>query len=452
MPSAQNTREGEDFLAAHPEVSEIDLLIADGNGLLRGKRIQREALIKTCRDGLCLAGSIFSSDITGNTVEETGLGVDEGDADRLCWPVPGSLHLVPWEPHRAQMLLTMHELDGRAFFADPRQVLASVLARFDELELTPVVAVELEFYLIDAERRPDGGPQPPVSAVSGRRVAQTQVYSIADLDDQAGLLKAITDACGAQQIPAFTAVAEYAPGQYEVNLSHQPDAVAACDDAILLKRLVKALARQHGQGATFMAKPYARTSGSGMHIHVSLLDRDGRNIFAAGQDSDLESAVGGLLQTLPESMALLAPNANSYRRFQPESYVPLAASWGHNNRTVALRIPAGPEEARRIEHRVAGADANPYLVVAALLAGIHHGISTGAEAGDPVTGNADDQLEPDLPLDWMSALEALDNGEVMHEYLGRDFCNVYLETRTFELREFHKVVSALEYEWYLDAF
>lgn len=453
MQRLSDPSEPERLLATGSAFRDVDLLIPDSSGILRGKRVQFDALAKVYRDGMPLPGSIFGADIAGNTIEETGLGFDEGDADRLCWPIPGTLLPVPWEARRAQALLAMHEADGRPFFADPRQVLARVLARFGELRLTPVVAVELEFYLIDRERRPGGAPQPPLSPTSGRRMGQTQVYSMTDLDDHAPLLAEITKACEIQSIPAFTAVAEYAPGQFEVNLEHRANALSACDHAVLLKRLVKSIARHHGVDATFMAKPYPAASGSGLHLHVSLQDATGANVFAGGPgraESDaMRHALGGLLTLLPESMAVFAPNANSFRRFTPGAYVPLAPTWGHNNRTVALRIPTGPAASHRIEHRVAGADANPYLVAAAVLAGVHYGLSQGCDPGDPVTGNADEQHDPSLPLTWGEALEAFELAETLPEYLGRDFCHVYFETRAAERRKFRQVITPLEYEWYL---
>jgi len=326
-------------------------------------------------------------------------------------------------------------------------------AVYQALGLTPVMAVELELYLIDRERSRSGAPLPPVSPGSGKRSRQTQVYSMADLDDQSALLAAIAEASALQRIPAFTAVAEYAPGQFEVNLQHRPDALVACDDAVLIKRLIKALARQHDLDATFTAKPYPAQAGSGLHLHLSLQDGSGANVFAGdGEPSDndaLRHALGGLVTLLPESMALLAPNANSFRRFTPRVYVALAPTWGYNNRTVALRIPAGPSHARRIEHRVAGADANPYLVTAAILAGVHYGLTQRCDPGVAVTGNADEQREPNLPLTWGEALEAFALSEILPEYMGSDFCHVYYQTRAAERRRFQAVVTALEYEWYL---
>lgn len=442
------------FLEDHPEIRDVDLLIADCNGVLRGKRLQRDSLAKVYVEGLCLPGSVFGGDIAGSTVEKTGLGQDTGDADCLCWPVPNTLKPVPWENGRGQVLLSMYDLEGRPFFADPRQVLRRVLEHTATRGLQPVVAVELEFYLCDGELGPDGRPLPPRSPRSGRRIGQTQVYSVADLEDQAALLDDIRAGCEAQKLPAFAAVAEYAPGQFEINLNHRPDPLSACDDAVQLKRLLKALARRHGLTATFMAKPYAHCSGSGMHIHVSLVNSDGCNVFSAPLDAPptrLGHAIGGLLETMVESMPLWAPNVNSYRRFQADSFVPLGPNWGPNNRTVAVRIPAGPEGARRLEHRVAGADANPYLVMAAVLAGIHHGLEQEADPGKPVAGNAALHGPRSLPLTLPAALAALRAGSVVPAVIGEEFCAVYCASRAAEQQAFDRTITPLEYDWYLDS-
>jgi len=445
--------EARTFLAQHPDVSSIDLLIADGNGIVRGKRINDDHLEKVYSKGICLPGSIFGLDTCGQTVEETGLGFEKGDADNMCFPVPGTLTLTGWRTGAgAQLLMTMKDDDGSPFYADPRIVLAGILDRFHPLGLTPVVAVELEFYLLDTERDERGRPQPPRSPITGQRESSTQVYGMAELDDYTEFMDEVRRIADVQGVPADTAVSEYAPGQYEVNLSHLPDAVRACDHAVMLKRIVKRAANSLGMEATFMAKPYPEQSGRGMHVHVSLLDDKGRNIFA-GDDAlgseMLRWAAGGLMESMSESLALLAPNANSYRRFQPDSFVPLAPTWGVNNRTVAIRVPAGDPQATRVEHRLAGADANPYLVMAAVLAGIHRGITAQVDPGPPVVGNAGEQVERELPSGWLHAVEAFEESALMRDYLGQRFMDIYSACKRFERESFASHVTSLEYQWYL---
>jgi len=360
-------------LAQMPACNAIDLILPDMNGLLRGKRITADALEKVYVDGVCLPMSLIATDITGNTVEETGLGYDIGDEDRICRPVPGSLRPVPWQQRpMAQLLLAMEDGSGGMFAANPREVLKRVVQRFAERGLTPVVAVELEFYLLDGDLDAAGRPLTSRNPATGERNTTTQVYYLQDLNDYQRFTDAVADACAAQGIPADTAVAEYAPGQFEINLKHRHDAVLACDDAIYLKRAIKAVAEQHGMIASFMAKPFVEQAGSGTHIHVSVLDRAGNNIFActpATPADTLRHAIGGLQQVSRDCMLMFAPHGNSYRRFVLNAFVPLNDCWGFNNRTVAMRVPHSNPANVRVEHRIAGADANPYLVTAAVLAG-----------------------------------------------------------------------------------
>ncbi|MGK4658862.1 glutamine synthetase family protein [Pseudomonas aeruginosa] len=441
--------EPSEFLKEHPEVQFVDLLIADMNGVVRGKRIERNSLNKVFEKGINLPASLFALDITGSTVESTGLGLDIGDADRICYPIPGTLSMEPWQKRpTAQLLMTMHELEGEPFFADPREVLRQVVARFTEMELTIVAAFELEFYLIDQENV-NGRPQPPRSPI---RPQSVQVYSIDDLDEYVECLQDIIDGARAQGIPADAIVAESAPAQFEVNLNHVNDALKACDHAVLLKRLVKNIAYDHEMDTTFMAKPYPGQAGNGLHVHISLLDKHGNNIFTSEdpeQNAALRHAIGGVLETLPASMAFLCPNVNSYRRFGSQFYVPNAPSWGLDNRTVALRVPTGSPDAVRLEHRVAGADANPYLLLAAVLAGVHHGLTNKVEPGAPIEGNSYEQMEPSLPNNLRDALRELDESEIMAKYIDPKYIDIFVACKESELEEFEHSISDLEYNWYL---
>lgn len=449
-----SVQEAEAFLAEHPEIHFIDLLIADMNGIVRGKRIDRSALVKAYERGIALPASIFALNIQGTTVEETGLGLEIGDADRICLPIPGTLKIEPWQKRpTAQLLMTMYEVDRKTpFFADPRYVLQRIVKRFSELGLKPVSAFELEFYLIDQENI-TGRPQPPRSPMSGKRPNSVQVYSMDDLDEYAEFLQDVIEAAHEQGIPADAIVAESAPGQFEVNLHHVDDPVIACDYNVLLKRVIKSVAYDHEMDTTFMAKPYFDQAGNGMHVHISLEDEQGKNIFAPNADGSLSEtlrwAVGGLLQTLPEYMAFLCPNVNSYRRFSPSFFVPCAATWGIDNRTVAVRVPGGEPDAMRIEHRLAGADANPYLLMAALLSAIHYGISNKIEPPEMTEGNAYDQHEASLPTNLRDALRALETSEVMKEYIGEEYLDVFVLCKESEQEEFERTISDLEYMWYL---
>lgn len=454
------------FLAEHPHTRHVDVFLNDLNTVERGKRIEREGLQRLYTDGVLLPGSMFALDVQGGTIQATGLGFDEGDADRPCRPIPGSLVPVPWQPDGiAQLQLTMYERDGRPFFGDPRNVLAKVLDRFHRLNLTPVVAIEYEFYFVDRERLEGGMPQPPRLPITGRREFRTQINSMTDLDEFSRVLSRIDEVSRIQKLPSTNAMAEYGPGQFEVNLEHRADALRACDEALRLKRVVRAIAREQGWDATFLPKPYRDMAGSGLHIHVSLLDAGGENLFACDDPSALSAdaphhglgsstlrhAIGGLLRTLAEGMAVCAPGPNSYRRFRTESYVPLIPCWSVNNRGTAVRIPVSDVRNRRIEHRLAGADANPYLVTAWVLAGIHHGIAEALEPQAPIRGNAYRETGEPLPIHWATAIERFRQSEFAAAYLGRPFRDHFTAVKQGELDEFDSHLTPLEMQWYLGA-
>jgi glutamine synthetase len=299
---------------------------------------------------------------------------------------------------------------------------------------------------------------PLVPRIPGSDLPQggSQYAMMEDLYEFDDFINDLIDICALQNIPSGTALSEYSPGQFEVNLHHVDDPVLACDHAVLLKRAVKAAARRGGMAATFMAKPFENISGSGLHIHVSLLDGDGNNVFAGssqdGEFSDtLRHAIGGLGQIMEECTAIFAPNANSYRRFAPNAFVPSTPSWGENHRSVALRIPLSSAKNRRVEHRVAGADSNPYLVVASILAGIHHGITQKCEPGKMVREGSILEHVVSLPIRWPVALDTFDAGTVLPGYLGEEYHKLFSMCRREEEERFNARIPAKDFEWYLRA-
>jgi glutamine synthetase len=226
------------------------------------------------------------------------------------------------------------------------------------------------------------------------------------------------------------------------------------DDAVLFKRAIRGVAARHGRIACFMAKPFAGMAGTGMHLHASLADTHGRNAFAADDPAGtplLRHAIGGLRNTLADGMAVFAPNANSFRRFRAMSYAPVAPTWGINNRSVSLRVPAGPPASRHVEHRVAGADANPYLVAALVLSGMQRGIEGTMDPGPPVVGNGYEQASAaDLPTDWRASLAQASRSEFLAWALGPEFLRIFLAIKQRECEKFGALVSDRDYEWYLD--
>jgi glutamine synthetase len=350
------------------------------------------------------------------------------------------------------VLGTMFELDGSPAAADPRHVLAAVVQRCMDAGFTPAVAVELEFYLLE---RVDGRLVPSGGMLSGERRSRIDAYGLGRLDDMSPLFDDLYAAAREQGLPVRTLMAEYAPGQFEITLEHRADALRAVDEAIMFKRAVRGVAARHGRTACFMAKPFADRAGSGMHLHASLADADGNNVFASEDPAGsplLRHAIGGLRQTLADGMAILAPNANSYRRFRALSYAPVAPTWGINNRSVSLRVPSGPPSSRHVEHRVAGADANPYLVAAFVLAGMLHGMTRGLDPGPPVQGNGYSQSVPgELPTQWHDALERAARSAFLRDAFGTRFLDVFLAIKRQECEKFGALVTDRDYEWYLDS-
>jgi len=438
------------FRAAHPGIDAVQLFITDASGVARGKCVRASELEAIFRDGRRVAGSILGLDITGEDVDATGLVWEVGDADGLCRPVPGTLLPSPWiQPPTGQLMLTMHDGTGAPAASDPRHALAGAVARLEARGCTPVVACELEFYLLREAR---GRLEPAGGRRFGER-APIGSYSLTRLDDLAPLFADVYSAAKAQGLPAETLMAEYAPGQFEITLHHRADALRAVDEAILFKRLLRGVAQRHGCIATFMAKPFAERAGSGLHVHVSLAGGRGDNLFAADDPAGtplLRQAIGGLAATAAESFLVFAPNANSYRRHRSLSYAPVAPTWGINNRTVALRVPAGPPTSRHVEHRIAGADANLYLAVAAVLAGVETGIAQRIDPGAPLEGNAYAQPRPRVfPATWHEAIERAAASEFLRDALGEGFLKVFLAVKRQECERFAAEVTPLDYAWYL---
>jgi len=453
-------RELQDILRQYPESRVLELLLPDMNGIIRGKRVGRDEFSKVMTDGVNLPGATVLLDVQGRTFDCLDYGSGDGDPDVSCRPVGGSLVPVPWAyVPSLQVLAGMYALDGSPYFADPRHVLERVLERYHKQKLRPVVALELEFYLLEDEHSQI--PTARRGRVPGTGMVQSgpQYASLDDLYEIDAFLAAVDKACKLQGIPAATAVVEFAPGQFEINLHHVDDPVLACDHAVLLRRVIKGVARSMGMAATFMAKPFAEHAGSGMHIHVSMLRQDGTNLFASGTSLDgqaragdaLRHAIGGLAQTMAQCMAIFAPNANSYRRLRKGFFVPLTPNWGFNHRNLALRVPLSDRENARLEHRVAGADANPYLVMAAVLAGIHHGMVSRIEPGPMVSQGELVEEVVTLPLRWEAALDAMAAADVLPDYLGREYCRVFEASRREEAERFHSQVSLKDYQWYLRA-
>jgi glutamine synthetase len=449
MDMAEEARE---FFAANPDIEVLEAFVIDVNGVPRGKWIPRERAIDVLTKGMAMPRSVYALDVWGRDVNAAGLAEGTGDPDGICFPVPGTLSRVTWLSRpTAQVLLQMHTQEGESFYADPRQVLGHVLDRFKAAKLTPVVATELEFYLIDPVRSALDPVRPPNTRDGRWHTGQTQVLSISELQDFEEVFHGISTAARAQKVPADTTLRENGPGQYEINLNHVPDALAAADYAVLLKRIVKGVARASDLDATFMAKPYGTQAGSGMHVHFSILNEKGENIYVGedGPSDALFHSVGGLLESMGESMAIFAPHQNSYRRLRPSEHAPTYASWGFDNRSAAVRVITASKPATRIEHRVAGSDTNPYLVLAMILSAALAGMKEKLSPGGAISGDDHAVNHEPLPTNWDYALQRFAKSSFAYAALGPKYRSLYTACKQQELSEFSLRVTDVEYDAYI---
>ena len=428
----------------------VEALITDCNGIARGKWLPVQKLDSIEKQGLKLPKSALGLDVWGRDIP--ALAHANGDIDGYCHSVEGSLRPLLTERgvDQAQVLLSMFDKDGSPYMGDPRQVLQALVTRFTDKELKPCMAVELEFSLL---------PKPETNEAIGTALRDQNavggnLYALSELDYHGPLLEALRQAFDTQDLPYEGIIKESAPSQFEINVAHSDDVMLLADQVIRMQRTIRAVSARHGFVASFMPKPIDDEAGNGLHVHCSLLDENGTNVFDDGgeEGSDLlRYAVAGCLELLPASMLLFAPSFNAYRRFQPGNHAPTESAWGYDNRTTAIRIPESPSEARRIEHRVAGADANPYLVLAAVLAGIWHGIENTLSPPNPIEGNAWDQEidAPALPTTMDEAISVFDKSDVLSSYLTGEFKTLFLATKVQEWNEFAKRVTEFELETYL---
>ncbi|GAA0312666.1 glutamine synthetase family protein [Psychrobacter aestuarii] len=444
------------MLAAHGMVDTIRsseyvyVAVSDINGILRGKRIPAKQFEKVTDDGIRLPLSVLGVDIWGADVIESSQC--NGDIDAIAKPTGrDAFPLINTNSPSSLLPVWLFHESGEPYYGDARHVLRHIAEKFKALELTPVMATELEFYLLDYTEGET--PKPPIRPKSGLRLNKTSVLSINDLLQFDDFLDDVYTECRKLDIPVDAALAENGCGQFEINLLHVNDPLKAADDAILFKQVVKAVAAKRGLTATFMAKPFGKQSGNGFHVHCSLLDKNGNNIFDDGSDEGseiLRQAVAGLVATMSACTLLFAPHVNSYRRFIPGTLAPNNISWGYENRTAAVRIPGGDTKARRIEHRVSGADANPYLVCSAVLAGILYGIENQLTPPSPINDITYDADNLDtLPLDWLSAIREFEDSDVIHALFPVEMIELLIAVKKQEAKRFAQQVTNLEYLTYL---
>jgi len=422
----------------------------DLNGRMRGKRLPASFADKVGDGSLRMPLSALNLDIFGADIEGSPLVFDSGDIDGRLFATDRGAVPLPWlEEPQALVPMVMHHEDGTPFAGDPRHALGAVLARFAARRWEVFAATELEFTLVEPATKSLKTVRDPRS---GRRMKAPGILSLGQMDAFDAFLSALYSAGAEMGIPVESAISEAGIGQFELTLHHQ-SAMRAADDTWLFKTLIKGLARRHGYVATFMAKPFDADSGNGMHMHFSVLDTEGRNVFDDGtpRGTDaLRSAVAGCLAAMPASTLIFAPHANSYARLVPGAHAPTGAGWGYENRTAALRIPGGPNAARRIEHRVAGGDINPYLTFAAILGAAITGIDDAMTAPAPIAGNAYEADLPQLAADWGTAIDAFETDPLIARIFPADLIANLVMTKRQEHARIDRMAAEDHWKVYLE--
>lgn len=425
-------------------IDEIEAIVPDMAGVARGKFMPARKFVE--QGGMRLPQSLFVQTVTGQYADEEHFGTI--DRDMVARADLDTVRVVPWasEP-TACVLHDCYFHDGTPVDIAPRQLLRNVLELYAERGLRPVVAPEVEFYLVKRNTDPDYPLEPPVGR-SGRQETVRQPLSMDAIDEFEPLIEDIYDYCEAQRLLVDNLVHEAGTAQLEINFEHG-GALQLADQVFLFKRTVRETAMRHNMYATFMAKAMEQEPGNSMHWHISLLDaRTGRNVFASDDGREppvFLNFIGGLQRYLPEASLLFAPYVNSYRRFTRYQSAPINLQWGYDNRTVGLRVPESAPSARRVENRLAGADVNPYLAIAASLACGWLGIEQAIEPRAPENGNAY-QRPFELPRSLYDALGLLERSEQMKKLFGARFIEVFAAIKREEYEAYFQVISAWERE------
>lgn len=438
----------EAFLKEH-RIDEVECLVPDMAGIARGKILPAAKFVQGMRsNGLRIPEGVFVQTVNGRYPDDESSVISPAVQDVYLLPDPDTIRIVPWysEP-TAQVICDAFFLEGGPVDISSRHLLRRILALYEEKGWRPIIAPELEFFLVDVNTDPDYPLEPPVGR-SGRRETSRQAFGVDAVNEFDPLFEDVYDYCEAQNLDVDTLTHEAGAAQMEMNFNHG-DPLSLADQAFLFKRTVREAGLRHSVYATFMAKPMQDEPGSSMHIHQSLLNSEtGKNLFAQknGKETKLfHQHIAGLQKYLPAMMPLLAPNVNSYRRLIPDSDAPINTHWGLDNRTVGLRVPHSDPAGRRVENRLAGADANPYLAIAASLACGYLGMTQKLKPRSPVEGSAY-RLAHTLPRTLYDALTRFNGSRAIKPVLGEKFIDAVTIVKETELLAYQKVISSWERE------
>lgn len=430
-------------------ISEVECVVSDLTGIARGKILPTNKFLQ--EQGMRLPESVLLQTVTGDYVEDDIYYdlLDPADIDMTCRPDPGAMYTVPWalEP-TAIVIHDTFDRHGNPIELSPRNVLKKVLALYTARGWRPIVAPEMEFYLTQRSDDPDLPLQVPLGR-SGRPESGRQSFSIDAANEFDPLFEDVYDWCEAQALDLDTLIHEDGPAQMEINFRHG-DALHLADQITVFKRTLREAALKHNVAATFMAKPITDEPGSAMHLHQSVVDAHGRNVFARqdGTRSELFlQHIAGLQKYIPEVLPLFAPNVNSFRRFLPDTSAPVNVEWGEENRTVGLRVPGSTAQNLRVENRLPGADANPYLAIAASLLCGYLGMVEGLTPSAPVVGRGYERRSLRLPVTLEDALERMENSASLREHLGEKFVRGYVAVKRAEHENYKRVISSWEREF-----
>ena len=430
-------------------ITEVECLVSDIAGIPRGKILPVHKFSQAAGgQGLRLPEYVFGQSVTGAFLDSEVL--NEIGKDVILRPDPATCRLVPWygEP-TAQIIHDAFDHDGSIVAFSPRAVLKRVLALFESAGLRPIVAPELEFFLVQQSADANSPLVTPIGR-SGRAEKARQAYGIDAVNEFDPLFEDIYDHCEVQQIDIDTLSHEAGAAQMEINFNHG-QALDLADQTFLFKRTVRQTSLDHNVHATFMARPMQDQPGSAMHLHISVLDMEtGRNIFVNDDNTESEQfyhALAGMQRYLVAAMPLMAPYVNSYRRQSNSEDSPTNLAWGMDNRTVGLRVPMGDPKNRRIENRIPGADANPYLAMAASLAALWLGLKEQRRPTRQRKDSGEDLAT--LPRNLDIALDALERTSPLHETLGEAFIKLFIEVKRGEAEAFLEVISPWEREYLL---